>query len=84
MDGSGWCVETVGYCKNVTAFVGDTNWTDYTITLKARKLSGENGFQIYFHCKNIHQRIRWDIGGYGNSVNMMDIGRPFCEYAEQY
>ncbi len=22
---------------NVTAFVGDTNWTDYTITLKATK-----------------------------------------------
>jgi alpha-L-arabinofuranosidase len=60
--------------QNVTAFVGDTNWTDYTIALKARKLSGDNGFQIYFHCKNIHQRIRWDIGGYGNSVNMMDMG----------
>jgi alpha-L-arabinofuranosidase len=60
--------------QNVTAFVGDTNWTDYTITLKARRLSGENGFQIYFHCKNVFQRIRWDIGGYGNSVNMMDMG----------
>jgi alpha-L-arabinofuranosidase len=60
--------------QNVTAFVGDTNWTDYTITLKARRLSGENGFQIYFHCKNVYQRIRWDIGGYGNSVNMMDMG----------
>jgi alpha-L-arabinofuranosidase len=60
--------------QNVTAFVGDTNWSDYTITLKARKLSGENGFQIYFHCKNVFQRIRWDIGGYGNSVNMMDMG----------
>jgi alpha-L-arabinofuranosidase len=60
--------------QNVTAFVGDTNWTDYTITLKARRLSGENGFQIYFHNKNLYQRIRWDIGGYGNSVNMMDMG----------
>jgi alpha-L-arabinofuranosidase len=60
--------------QNVTAFVGDTNWSDYTITLKARRLSGENGFQIYFHCKNVYQRIRWDIGGYGNSVNMMDMG----------
>ena len=60
--------------QNVTAFVGDTNWTDYTIILKARKLSGENGFQIYFHNKNLFQRIRWDIGGYGNSVNMMDMG----------
>ena len=60
--------------QNVTAFVGDTSWTDYTIALKARKLSGENGFQIYFHCKNVYQRIRWDIGGYGNSTNLMDMG----------
>lgn len=59
---------------NVTAFVGDTTWTDYTITLKACKLSGENGFQIYFHIRNFNQRIRWDLGGYGNSVNLLDIG----------
>jgi len=49
---------------NVTAFVGDTSWTDYTITLKARKLSGENGFQIYFHNRNSRERIRWDLVPY--------------------
>jgi alpha-L-arabinofuranosidase len=60
--------------QDVTAFVGDTNWTDYTITLKARKLSGENGFQIYFHNKNPGQRIRWDLGGFNDSVHFMEIG----------
>jgi alpha-L-arabinofuranosidase len=59
---------------NVTAFVGDTTWTDYTITLKARKLYGENGFQIYFRDHNVRQRIRWDLGGYNNSVYLMDMG----------
>jgi alpha-L-arabinofuranosidase len=58
----------------VTAFVGDTAWTDYTITLKARKLSGENGFQIYFHNRNNRERLRWDLGGYGNSVHLLEIG----------
>lgn len=58
----------------VTAFVGDKSWTDYTITLKARKLSGENGFQIYFHNTGNGERIRWDIGGYNNSTNEMQIG----------
>lgn len=58
----------------VTAFVGDTSWTDYTITLKARKLSGENGFQIYFRNRSNRERIRWDLGGYGNSVHLMEIG----------
>lgn len=59
---------------NVTAFVGDTSWRNYTITLKARKLSGDNGFQIYFHNVNDKERIRWDIGGYNNSTNEMQIG----------
>jgi alpha-L-arabinofuranosidase len=58
----------------VTAFVGDSAWTDYTITLKARKLEGDNGFQIYFHNRNSHDRIRWDLGGYGNSVHLLEIG----------
>ena len=60
--------------QNITAFVGDITWSDYTITLKARKLSGENGFQIYFRNENENQRLRWDLGGYGNSVHQMEIG----------
>jgi alpha-L-arabinofuranosidase len=60
--------------SGVTVFMGDTTWTDYTITLKARKISGENGFQIYFHNQSNRERIRWDLGGYTNSVHMMDIG----------
>ncbi|RXK87390.1 alpha-L-arabinofuranosidase [Filimonas effusa] len=58
----------------VTAYVGDTSWKDYTISLKARKIAGENGFQIYFHNKARSGRIRWDIGGYNNSTNEMQIG----------
>jgi alpha-L-arabinofuranosidase len=59
---------------NVTAFVGDPTWTDYTITVKARKLSGENGFQIYFRNRDNRQRIRWDLGGFNDSVHLMEIG----------
>jgi hypothetical protein len=58
---------------NVTAFVVDPAWIDYTITLKARKLSGENGFQIYFHNRNDGKRIRWDLGGYNDSVHVMSF-----------
>jgi alpha-L-arabinofuranosidase len=58
----------------VTAFVGEMSWKDYTITLKARKISGENGFQIYFHNTGHGERIRWDVGGYNNSTNEMQIG----------
>jgi alpha-L-arabinofuranosidase len=54
--------------------MGDSTWTDCTITLQARKITGENGFQIYFHNQSNRERIRWDLGGYTNSVHMMDIG----------
>jgi len=59
---------------NTTAFVGDTTWTNYTITLKARKISGENGIQIYFRNKSNDQRLRWEAGGNGNTAFMMDNG----------
>jgi alpha-L-arabinofuranosidase len=59
----------------VTMFMGDTTWTDYTITLKARKVSGENGFQVYFHNKSNHERYRWDIGGWGNSLYYLELGQ---------
>jgi alpha-L-arabinofuranosidase len=59
---------------NTTAFVGDVSWTDYTITLKARKISGDNGIQIYFRNKNNDQRLRWEAGGSGNTAFMMDNG----------
>jgi alpha-L-arabinofuranosidase len=58
----------------VTLFMGDTTWTNYTITLKAQRLSGENGFQIYFLNRNNFERYRWDIGGWGNSLYYLESG----------
>jgi alpha-L-arabinofuranosidase len=58
----------------VTVFMGDSTWTDYTITLKARKLAGENGFQIYYHNRRNNERFRWDLGGWGNTLYYMESG----------
>ncbi len=46
---------------------GDSNWTDYTYTLKARKLSGSEGFLIMFHAVDEDNWIWWNIGGWNNS-----------------
>lgn len=62
-----------GISSNTTIYMGDTVWTDYTIKVKARKIEGENGFQIYFHNKG-RERTRWDIGGFTNSVNILEVG----------
>jgi alpha-L-arabinofuranosidase len=63
----------------VTLFMGDTTWTNYTLSLKARMTSGENGFQIYFHNRNNDERNRWELGGWSNTVNHLELGMATVE-----
>jgi len=48
------------------AVVGDPTWTDYTLTLRARKLGGAEGFLIMFHVRDDANWLWWNIGGWGN------------------
>jgi alpha-L-arabinofuranosidase len=52
---------------SVRALAGDKSWTDYTLTLKARKISGAEGFVILFHVGDDEERNWWNIGGWGNT-----------------
>jgi alpha-L-arabinofuranosidase len=65
--------------QGVTIFMGDSTWKDYTITLKARKILGENGFQIYFHNTNNNDRNRFEVGGWSNSVTHLEMGMATVE-----
>ena len=68
--------------KSVTeaiASTGDPSWTDYTLSIKARKISGEEGFIIYM-LMNSENQCLWNIGGWGNTVDVLmqdriDIGK---------
>ncbi|MBP7934927.1 MAG: alpha-L-arabinofuranosidase [Phycisphaerae bacterium] len=51
---------------NVRAFAGDRDWTDYTLSLKARKLGGEEGFLISFRSRDENTKSWWNLGGWGN------------------
>lgn len=53
--------------NNLLAITGDPSWTDYTLTLKARKLGGDEGFLILFHVKDAENMAHWNIGGWGNT-----------------
>ena len=62
------------------SYLGDETWTDYTLTLKARKLSGGEGFLIVFGRKGA-DRYWWNLGGWGNGqhaieFNQNPVGRP--------
>jgi alpha-L-arabinofuranosidase len=48
------------------AIIGDPNWTDYTLSLKARKLGGAEGFLILFRVQDDSNWIWWNLGGWGN------------------
>lgn len=67
--------------ENSRAIVGDTNWSEYTITLKARKTGGAEGFLILFRVASDSAYAWWNIGGWGNSRHAIEwarseIGRP--------
>jgi alpha-L-arabinofuranosidase len=65
--------------QGVGIFIGDSTWKDYTINLKARKISGENGFQIFFHNRNNNEHNRFEVGGWGNSVTHLELGMASVE-----
>ena len=62
------------------SYFGNENWSDYTLSLKARKLTGGEGFLIVFGRKGA-DKYWWNLGGWGNSqhaieFNQTPVGRP--------
>jgi len=59
---------------NVRAVAGDKNWSDYTYSLKARKLGGAEGFLILFRVQNDQDKAWWNLGGWGNVRHAIELG----------
>ena len=53
--------------SNRRAVYGDSTWEDYTLSLKARKVGGDEGFLILFSVKGSDSWAWWNIGGWGNT-----------------
>lgn len=79
-----WTVEDGVYRQGRRGFgmryFGDPAWSDYTLTFKARKLSGGEGFLIVFGRQG-EDRLWWNLGGWGNrqhaiEQNQTPVGRP--------
>lgn len=60
--------------ENVRAIIGDKNWTNYTLTLKARKISGNEGFLILFNVQDEEAKSWWNLGGWGNQRHAIEMG----------
>lgn len=55
----------------MVAYYGCDEWTDYTYTLEATKLDGEEGFIIPFAVKDTQNCYFWNIGGWQNTVSAL-------------
>ncbi len=51
---------------------GAADWGDYTYSLKARKVSGQEGFLVLFHSRGRDNFICWNIGGWGNTRTVLE------------
>ena len=57
-------------CRSTT---GDTNWSDYTLSVRARKDSGAEGFLIIFNRLDDNNWTWWNIGGWNNSQHAIEV-----------
>lgn len=53
------------------AYTGYDEWTDYTYTVEATKVSGNEGFIIPFAVKDHDNCWFWNIGGWDNTVSCL-------------
>jgi alpha-L-arabinofuranosidase len=57
----------------VRALAGDRTWGDYNMEVKARKIAGREGFLIMFHIKGDEDRTWWNLGGWNNTRNAVEL-----------
>lgn len=55
------------------ALAGKPEWKNYTITLKARKTGGAEGFLVIFRVRNEKEKSWWNIGGWGNQQHGLEM-----------
>ncbi len=58
--------DVTGAGRDFRAVAGDSNWRDYTLSLRARKLGGDEGFLIMFRARDEGNFYWWNLGGWGN------------------
>ncbi len=66
---------TAAPSDNITGdviYVGDTSWRNYTLTVKATILSGNEGFLIPICVDDKDNNIFWNIGGWNNTISCLE------------
>lgn len=75
--GSDWSLVAGAYRQSALgndrrSLAGDPAWTDYTLTLQAKKISGQEGFMILLHSQDKNNFVRWNVGGWNNTQTALE------------
>lgn len=77
-DGGRWSIQDGVYRQSAhtvgLSYFGDETWSDYTLTLKARKISGPEGFLVVFGRKD-QTKFWWNLGGWGNTQHAIELNQ---------
>jgi alpha-L-arabinofuranosidase len=52
---------------------GEAAWADYTLSVKARKISGREGFLLRFNSPSDDDYTMWNIGGWRNARHQLEV-----------
>jgi alpha-L-arabinofuranosidase len=66
-------IKQTGNQEGAVALAGDPSWKNYTLSLKARKTGGQEGFLILVHSADDKDRCWWNIGGWGNTSHALEV-----------
>jgi PAS domain S-box-containing protein len=76
-EGGAWQTLNNSKCRAIT---GDTNWVNYTISLRARKISGDDGFVVYFNWLGEEDWSRFVVGAWRNAACAIQRGPKDTDY----
>jgi alpha-L-arabinofuranosidase len=65
----GGVIRPVGEPPEAWALAGDPAWTDFTVTVRARKIAGNEGFILLWHGVDAENYRWWNLGGWGNTLS---------------
>ena len=57
---------------NCRTYAGNTSWDNYTLEVRARKVSGAEGMLIPFGVKDNNNYYWWNLGGWNNTVTAIE------------
>ena len=58
--------------EGARTWAGDESWHSYTLTCRARRLSGSEGFLVTVGRKDDRNFLWWNIGGWGNTQSAIE------------